>query len=229
MDIVLNFDEIFNSEIKQLKGESFIKIVLDNVVAKSNIEESIESDIVSNINIISYPDRVEIVLTTLESVNLLASKTVDGYGIRLRIKSNKANISNIKDSVAEKTESGNKMGDYSKYYIVIAVLMLLVIVLLVARNYFQKMKYSAKGIKSKGDIEFLYQKLLDEKNRFVVMKFDEIEYTLIVGQTNLLLNKKTSLSIDDEVSIPKSKKAEFENILKESGIDLENANIIVKN
>lgn len=248
VDVILNFDEIFSSEIKQQKGDNFIKIILDNVIAKENVEDNINSDLVTRVNIVTYADRIEIILSTKDSVNLLASKTVDGYGIRLRIKGNKAGaLSSIKEGLDTKTTDKSKANtDYSRYYYVVAMLMLIIVLLFIVRQYFQKMKFSAKGVKSKGDIEFLYQKLLDEKNRFTVMKFDDVEYTLIIGQTNILLNKKDLTiseppqqqivtktkrdeSKDSQKEQEKSKKAEFENILKKSGIDLENANIIVKN
>jgi len=241
IDIMLAFDDVFNSQIKQQKSDSFIKIVLNNVSIKDDVEDAIDSPIVDKINIISYDNKTEIILFTPQSVNLLASKTVNGFGLRLRVKGNKSSIK--KDTIKEKKdESLNTKEDfsYNKYYLIVGALTLLLAVLFIVKKFVEKSRYASKGEKANSDINLIYQKLLDDKNRFSVIEFDNIEYTLLLGNSNILLNKKDLTKKEEDIitdtkntHIDREKKSknanEFENILKDNGIDLENANITIKN
>ena len=143
VDIMLSFDTPFDNPVQQQKGEDFIKITLIGVKINSKINEVIDSDFVTQMNITSYEGKIEVLLKTIESATIIASKTVDGFGLRLRvqakIKAPKDKLANIKDSIKKEIQAKDKSSvDYSKYYMVIAILLLIFILLLVIKKVVEK-------------------------------------------------------------------------------------------
>ena len=57
----------------------------------------------------------------------------------------------------------------------------------------------------------------------MLFEFEGVEYLLMVGNSNILLNKKETFKK------PKSKQQEFEDMLKERGVDLASTNIRIRN
>lgn len=235
VDIMLAFDTPFDTPVQQQKGDDFIKITLVGVKVNENINEQISSDFVTQMKITSYDGKIEVLLKTVNSTTIIASKTVDGFGLRLRVKSkdvaSKDKLANIKDSIKKEIESKDSSSstDYSKYYMVVAILLLIFILLLVVKKVVEKSRFKNRNSQNSKEpnLSILYQKMVDDKNRLMLFEFEGVEYLLMVGNSNILLNKKDIKNQNSEKS--KTKQQEFEDMLRERGVDLDSTNIRIRN
>lgn len=230
VDIMLSFDTPFDNPVQQQKGEDFVRVILIGVAIENEVNEKIDTPFVKQMNIIPYEAKTEVLLKIAKGVNIIASKTVDGFGLRLRVKGKiveKDNkLSEIKSSVTKDIKVKEAV-DYSRYYIVVGILLLLLIVLLVTKKVVEKnrLKTRTSPNSKEPNLNILYQKIVDDKNRLMLFEFEEVEYLVMVGSSNILLNKK---ELKKEPKI-KTKQEEFEEMLKQKGVDLNNANIKIRN
>ncbi len=226
VDVMLSFDSPFDNAVQQQKGDNYIKVILAGVTLNKEISEDVNNSFLSNMKILAFEDRSEIILTTSSEANIIASKTADGYGLRLRIKTNSMKnddedkLLNIKDEIQT-----TKDIDYMRYYIVVGVLFVFLMFLLIVKKIVEKSRLKARASSSikEPNLSILYQKIVDDKNRLMLFEFEDAEYLMMVGNSNVLLNKK---ELKKKI---KTKQEEFEELLKERGMDLNNANIKIRN
>jgi len=129
VDIMLSFDTPYRGKVfLQKKKDTFI-ITLNDVSFNKIITKNINSKIVNKIKIIPNKKNINIFLKSKEDIAIIASKTTDGFGLRIRAKILTTKAKNVKTSVLDnkKFNTDLKMDTKNygenRYYIVLAILL----------------------------------------------------------------------------------------------------------
>ncbi len=139
-DVMITFDTPYEGVIKQSISKSKIIIKLSNASIESSKIKNISSKFLHSITITPMSGQTQIVASVPSSVRLIASKTSDSYGLRLRFTNNVAKKSTTKKPHLSTTNSlsslpTKKSDDMStSYYIVVAILIIGIFILFVLKK-----------------------------------------------------------------------------------------------
>ena len=137
VDLMITFDTPYHGLIKQSRSKSKIIIKLENASIEAPKIKKVASRFLQSIAITPLKNETRIIATVPQSVRLIASKTSDGYGLRLRF-TNKSAMKQTttlptKNTVNSSALTGlpTKKGDdlSRSYYIVMAILIIGIIIL----------------------------------------------------------------------------------------------------
>ncbi|WP_201353604.1 hypothetical protein [Hydrogenimonas urashimensis] len=229
IDLMLSFDTPFDGEIKKRTEKGgIINILLTRSEIQKPFFQTIRKSFVESIAVTKSGEKrtlVKIVPST-GAIGVQASKTVDGFGLRLRIypltqqkrKSAPATatLPTKSKGISEKSPTAAKPLNTLKsdetvpgwrYWSVLALLLLLLLIL-----WFVKKK-GVGGLAKGGwlmpgggplaqklpeEAVIRFQKPLDASNRLLLIEFGKKQYLTIVGNTNLLLDRFSAGSIEGE-------------------------------
>ncbi len=226
VDIMLSFDMPYKGKIIQKRdANNTILVLKDCSIDKIKIKP-IESPIIQKMQLLPYKNDLFVKLASDDDFILQASKTVDNYGLRLRVKPKdlpqKEDLNDL--VINDDTKTLTKKDDssfYSSFFKVLLVLALLIALLYLLKYFLQNQKnslnsswlFSNQNDKSDGKIsnkkskiKVVEQKFLDPKNRVVLINFKDREYLILIGESNLLLD-----DYKEKANVPK-----FEGYLKEN-------------
>ena len=238
-DVMITFDTPYTGQIKQSISKSKIIIKLEDATIESPKIKKVSSQYLHSLTITPMNHETIIVASVTPSTRLIASKTSDSYGLRLRFTDKKA----IKSSTTAKTTTAptkslstlpTKKDDNlsQSYYVVVAILVLGIFILLYIKK---KMKPIPKNKQTQNNwlfkntqestmqnngnmatqnVSIRFQKAIDDKNSVVMLDFGKQSYLVLMGNSNILLDKFTD-------NKPTSQK-EFNEILQSRQEDLEN-------
>lgn len=233
-DIMLTFDTPFNGVIKQKRSNRKIILKLDNVTIESAKSKTVSSKFLQTLSIVPLKNAIEIIATIPSSdIKLSASKTTDAYGLRLRFykKIPVENQSTTQNPLANlPTKKGD---DLSKsYYIVITILIIGILILFYIKRKVTPANDTTKKIKKESwlfeanktdpqpkketnqdSVSIRFQKAINAENSVVMLDFGAQSYLVLMGKSNILLDKFT-----DEKP---TSQHEFEDILKSRHEELE--------
>ena len=238
-DVMLTFDTPYTGQIKQSISKSKIIIKLEDATIESSKIKKVSSRYLHSLTITPMNNETLIVATISPSTRLLASKTSDGYGLRLRFTNKVA----LKPSTAKKTPllSANSLNNLptkkddalsSSYYLVIAILIIGIIILFYIKKKMKPMpvnkqtqnnwlfkntqKTPAQNSSNlpEQNVSIRFQKAIDDKSSVVMLDFANQSYLVLMGNNNILLDKFTD-------NKPTSQQ-EFNEILQSRHEDLEN-------
>jgi hypothetical protein len=212
VDVMITFDTPYDGVIKKSVSNSEIIIKLQDASIESKKSQQLSSKFLNSLTITTVEDDTNIVASIPPSTILQASKTSDGYGLRLRF--------SAKDTVKtkEKTTIPNNPfaelptkkddGMQKNYYIVIAILIIGVLILLYIKikvtpknkpnkknswlfkaNQENMKNESAKKMDFDKNVSIRFQKNIDSENSVVMLDFGDQSYLVIMGKTNILLDK----------------------------------------
>ena len=195
VDIMLSFDAPYQGKIIQKKGsENRVFILEDTNIDKKSITE-INSPIMQKLQLIPFKGKVFIQLTGVDDFEVDASKTVDNYGLRLRVTPNASliDIAPIKEPQF-KTKKEDEIG-YA-YLKVMLLMAALITFLYLFKNWLQKRGgdfqgnwlFDKKDEKNKSGIKVKQQRAIDMKNTLALIAYRDKEYLLLLGTSNLLLD-----------------------------------------
>ena len=216
VDIMLLFDSPFDGKITKKEDSSSTILILQNAIIDKKITEKINSKIVQNLSLTPYKNQTFVEIDSKNQFEVSASKTVDNFGLRLRIKpKNGIKDDNLLASkiASNKYTTKQDSSDITTAFIkVVSVLLLLVVILYFLKNWITNRANSTSWLFSnqstkKQNIKILNQRALDTKNRIALIKFKEHSYLVILGSSNILLDKFKNDAIDEK---------EFENILHDN-------------
>lgn len=202
VDIMLSFDTPYNGKIFLKKIDGGYNVTLNNISFNKEITKNINSPIITQIHIIPEKKGINITLKTKKNIHLIASKTTDGFGLRLRAKT----TSNLSKSTTVKnkptTNSFNtlpldKSGyNESRYYMVILVLVVLLLILWVVKKRVIKPNSSKswlfKNNINENEVKIVYKKQIDPKNSVLVLSYMDKKYLVLTGSSNQLLDRFSS-------------------------------------
>ena len=139
-DVMITFDTPYDGVIKQSISKSKIIIKLSDASIESSKIKNISSKFLHSITITPMAGQTQIVASVPSSVKLIASKTSDAYGLRLRFTNAVAQKSSIKSTKIATQNSlsslpTKKNDDMStSYYIVVTILIIGILILFVLKK-----------------------------------------------------------------------------------------------
>jgi hypothetical protein len=241
-DVMITFDTPYTGTIKQSKGKSKTILKLEDASIESSKIKKVNSEYLKSLTITPLIDYTQIVAVTPSNVKLLASKTSDGYGLRLRFTSQAAaqqtatTTSSTPSLAALPTKKGDDLS--SSYYLVVAILVIGIIILFYLKSKMQPKQpqqrkqnswlFEQNGSKQQNnqpqekqpqnnnitnEISLRFQKNLDQQNSVVMLDFLNQSYLVLIGNGNILLDK----FVDNKPTTQQ----EFETILQERYSELE--------
>ncbi|MBU1216152.1 hypothetical protein KJ870_05935 [bacterium] len=134
-DVMITFDTPYDGVIKQSLSNSNIIIKLYGATVESPKVKKLASQYLYSISITQMSDYVQIVASIASSVKLIASKTSDAYGLRLRfttsLQDTQTNAPNIDVEENPLSQLPTKKDDAlsDNYYIVIIILVVGILIL----------------------------------------------------------------------------------------------------
>lgn len=237
VDVMITFDTPYEGTIKQSVGKSKIIIKLEDSKIESSKLKQLSSKFLRSLNITPMAGYTQIVAHVPPSVILKASKTSDAYGLRLRFTSKVA----IKDKTTTNSSTSSILALPTKqdanisqsYIIVISVLVIGIGILFYLRQKVvpkqNSQKANAWSFKetqtpatinkeiSDENVSIRFQKSINEDNSVVMLDFGEQSFLVLMGKSNILLDKYTDNkpgSQEDFETILQSRHEELEQFLK---------------
>jgi len=208
VDIMLSFDSPYEGKISLKKGSNITTLTLKDLSYDKLIEKNINSDIIQAITIEPNSDFLNVVLKSKNKIIVLASKTVDGFGLRIRTKQIAAAkkepaSANKTPDTATKTPYIPNITDnlIDGRYITVMIILLSMLLFM----YWMKRKITNKSKQmtdkkswlfnalpastTESHINVLRKKEIDSKNSVVLIEFEEKKYLVMTGSSNVLLEK----------------------------------------
>ena len=242
-DVMITFDTPYEGVIKQSTTNSKIIIRLNDASIESSKFKKPNSSFLHSINIVPMENQTQIIATVGKQTNLQVSKTSDAYGLRLRFSANKAPKetkvqNNIPESFTASTLPTKKSDNLStSYYIVVTILIIGIFILIVLKKkitnnttsknpkkeawLFQENKQAQSNSaevarQESNQVSIRFQKTLNEENSVVMLDFGEQSYLVLMGKSNILLDKFTDnkpSTEEDFNAILQNRHEELENFL----------------
>jgi len=182
IDILFSLDKPFNGKIISLSNN-------DYKITNINLDRIEQKKFKDNLNVIISPydnNSVELKLNYSKPLHIKASVTAKGYGLRIRILGleTKQPVTQTTNNTNLNSLTQNSSFNYINYILVIAILIFLIIILLyVKKKTLQKLPKSLQ----QDNYKVLYQKMIDPKNRLVMIEVFNKRYLLLLGDKNNLL------------------------------------------
>lgn len=227
VDLMFTFDTPFSGSITQKRQNDKIIIKLDDSSIESPKIKNIASDFVSKLTIAPIENEVQVIAKTPDNVSMKASKTADGYGLRLRFMQKEPSI----DSPSKTTLNLNNLPTKpdteisASYMIVIALLLLGIAVMFIFKRRLgslnlsksSKTAGSGKNLLESDDLTVKFQKSIDDTNKVVMIEHGSESYLVVLGNSNLLLDRFSSDTIQTQHEFDEmldSKHVELDEFLK---------------
>lgn len=222
VDVMLSFDAPHEGSISQKNDATSITLTINDLGYDKMIEKSINSNIIQELTIIPEKNNtLKVVLKSDKKVSVVASKTVDGFGLRIRSSVMQAPTQSSSEAVSSSLptvpSSSADLID-TRYIIVIAILLFLVLVMfwIKKRLAIQTIKPSnaaaQKGGKSwlfnpktgtQQEVTLLHKKQIDNQNSVVLFEYGTIKYLVMTGNSNVLLEKFQNGEVKDDTDFEK--------------------------
>lgn len=218
IDVMLSFDSPHEGSISQKNDPASITLTISDLHYDKMVEKSINSPIIQDLVIIPDGNSLKVSLKSDKKISVVASKTVDGFGLRIRgsiMQASSAPTPIATPATVDNTTTPNAM-DFidTRYIIVICVLLVLVFIMLWIRKRLQTMprKNSSSGGKSwlfnpktglPQEVNLLHKKPLDTNNSVVLFEYGNIKYLVMTGNTNVLLEKFQNGEVKDNSDFEK--------------------------
>ena len=238
-DVMITFDTPYTGQIKQSIRKSKIIIKLEDATIESPKIKKVSSKYLHSLTITPIKNETLIVASVSPATKLIASKTSDSYGLRLRftdkiaVKSSPTSTTNTIHTNSLGTLPTKKEDNLSQsYYVVVTILVLGVFILLYIKKKMKPMPTNTQRPNNwlfkntqesttpnnvnmeAQNVSIRFQKAIDDKNSVVMLDFGSQSYLVLMGNSNILLDK----FIENK---PTSQK-EFNEILQSRHEDLEN-------
>ena len=221
VDVMLSFDSPYEGKISQKRGSNITTLTLSDLTYDRLIEKNINSDILQAITIAPNKDSINVILKSENSIVVIASKTMDGFGLRIRTKpAIKALQKQATSPIQTDTKTPiirNPSEDLidGRYLSVIFLLAIMVIFMfwlkkrVIKKSQQVKTKNSwlfkedSKNI-SNGEVNVLHKKPIDNTNSVVLLEFENRKYLVMTGSSNVLLEKFSQGDIKDDGDFEKA-------------------------
>jgi hypothetical protein len=218
-DVMITFDTPFNGKITQYTTPSKIVIKLDGASIESPKIKKVNSDFLHSLTITPMTKQTQVIANVASNVKLVASKTSDGYGLRLRFKT-QSNTTQKKDaqSVLQNTPNNplsalptkKDEGISQSYYIVVGFLLIAVMILFYFKRKIQQgttqvnkqnnwlfksnqeqtsPSNNISTTKNNTQVSIRFQKSINDENSVVMLDFGMQSYLVLMGKSNILLDK----------------------------------------
>jgi len=211
VDIMLSFDAPYEGKIYQKKDGQNRILTFEELYFDQSVQRTIQSSIIQALSIESSDNTTVVTLNGNEPFNVVASKTVDGFGLRIRarldtpIQTEHPTQTKTTPSVAPPTFEQQKSADTalfdSRYWSVLIVLALMLLLLVwIKKRLNSSSSPLALGWSKKpaNGVKILFQKPLDAQNKVVLLEYGSSQYLVLTGTSNTLLERFGSNKVQDE-------------------------------
>ncbi|MCD8476960.1 MAG: hypothetical protein LRY68_02715 [Sulfurospirillum sp.] len=215
VDVMLSFDAPHEGAISQKNDANAIILTINDLGYDKMIEKSINSAIIQELIMIPEKNNtLQIVLKSDKQISVVASKTVDGFGLRIRSsimqKPTKIQSSESVSSTLPTASSGTMDLIDSRYIIVIVILLLLIILMfwikrrIAIQTHGQPVNATPSSwlfnqkTTSAQEVTLLHKKPIDSQNSVVLFEYGSIKYLVMTGSSNLLLEKFQNGEVKDD-------------------------------
>ncbi len=211
VDIMITFDTPYEGSITQNISQSKIIIKLNDASIESPKSKEVSSNYLQSLTITPMTGYAQITALVPNGISLQASKTSDGYGLRLRFINQTATTQKTQTANTNSLSSlpTKKDGDTTQaYYVVVTLLVLGILILFflkrkIALNQQQQPKIKqenswlfkenktikSQDTKSNSPISIQFQKNINHDNSVVMLDFADQSYLILIGTNNILLDK----------------------------------------
>jgi len=182
LDILFSLDEPFKGKVSSIKENDYqISGISFNRIEQKKFKHLVL--IVSPID----KNRIELKIFYKKRVKIKASVTAKGYGLRIRLLDIEEFAPKQINSF-QKSESTKEGFSYLNYFLVLLILIILIIVLIFVKK--QAVENLPVEFKKKDGYKLIYQKMIDHKNKLVMIEFLDVRYLLLMGENNTILLEK---------------------------------------
>jgi flagellar biogenesis protein FliO len=232
VDIMLSFDEPYQGKVIQKKDGEDTILILNNTHIDKKATIDIDSPIVQKLQLLPYKKQLFIQLSSRDGFQVDASKTVDLYGLRLRVKP--IHIESIDtpdlDEEISQIETKKEDGVEGAYLKMMLVLFTLMASLYLLKKWMDKRSqgintnwlFNTPTSKEKNNIKIIHQRAIDIKNRVALIGYGEKEYLVLLGNTNILLDsfsEKTGENGGDFESVLSQNQEDLSHFIKKKKFD----------
>ncbi|MBE0494905.1 MAG: hypothetical protein IBX45_00700 [Campylobacterales bacterium] len=214
IDVMLSFDAPYEGRILQKKEGDMTILTLEDLYFNEFVERTINSSILQALTLEPVENSTAVLLKSNQDISVLASKTVDGFGLRIRarLSSTPVQAAPLVTTPLPSTQSQSIVD--GRYMLVIGIMLFLLLVL-----FWVKRKVALASSKGKATwlfpqgsnteaLKVLYQKPLDAANKVVLLEFEKHQYLIVTGSSNLLLERFGEGRVRDD--------GEFKNVFEQN-------------
>lgn len=215
IDVMLSFDAPYAGNIFQKRENNTTMLIFDGLNFDQAVDKNLNSKILQELYIEPKQNSVILSIKSDAAINVNASKTTDGFGLRVRVTAASLGLNLTPPNTAQTTINDPQIAPLSdsqslpdaRYFMVLGVLALLCIVLFFVKNAVKKRGTGGgKGanlgswlIKDKdANVEILHERYLDRLNKVVLINHKNKKYLVLVGSSNVLLDKFGEEKIESE-------------------------------
>jgi len=213
VDIMLSFDAPYEGRITQKRGENITILTLNDLTYDKLIEKNINSNILQALSMQPIKDSIKVVLKSKQNIAVIASKTIDGFGLRIRTKpinltkATPTPTSQATTTTPLETKASENLVDGRYMSVILLLSIMLLFMFWIKRRVANKttqlknkkswlFKSNAQNLPS-GEVSVLHQKQIDATNSVVLLEFQDKKYLVMTGSSNLLLEKFSQGEIKD--------------------------------
>ncbi|MFQ6342454.1 hypothetical protein [Campylobacter sp. VTCC 70190] len=214
VDLMLSFDNAYNGKISQKKEKNLTLLIFSDLKYSKNELKELNSKLVDKISISSKNNNTYIMLQNKENIHLELSSINDKFGVRIRaVEQANAQVTtpalNSTGDLMPKPKSTSLEGyDYTNYILVMLVLLILLLGL-----WWFKRTMIYKNNKLSKDFTMIFQRFLDKNNQLVVFDHANKRYTMIIGNSNVLLE---SAELSEEQKYSEQTEKNFDSFFEEN-------------
>ena len=220
IDVMLSFDAPYQGNIFQKHENDMTMLIFNGLNFDQAVEKSLNSKILQELYIEPKQNSVILSIKSDSQISVNASKTSDGFGLRVRV-TKASGASDLSKPLADKQESAIQTKPSSseikarpddqnffdaRYYMVLGVLLAFAVALWLLKNFIAKKSGVNSSVKISGwfandknqDIKIIYEKSLDRVNKVMLLSHQNKKYLVLVGSSNVLLDKFGEEKIESE-------------------------------
>jgi len=224
VDIMLSFDAPYEGNIFQKREKNTTSLILNSLSYEQSVNKNINSKIVQELDIEPKQNSLILNLKSQDAIIVNASKTTDGFGLRIRVspKNTASQVANMPQASAkiepptQALQSEPEPIVDARYFIVLGVLLALLIFLFIFKKIMvSKSEFSGfantknsepnstKSINwllknQNNDVNVIYEKPLDRVIKLMLLSYENRRYLVLVGSSNVMLDSFGEEKIQNE-------------------------------
>ncbi|MFB1007714.1 MAG: hypothetical protein QMB85_01385 [Sulfurospirillum sp.] len=218
VDVMLSFDAPHEGGISQKSDATSITLTINDLGYDKMIEKSINSNIIQELAIIPEKNNtLKVVLKSDKKVSVVASKTVDGFGLRIRSSIMQAPAQSSAESTTAATALPATSSSATDFIDTRYIIVILTLLFLLALMFWIKKRLGIQTIRpaaasngggkswlfnpktgSQQEVNVLHKKQIDNQNSVVLFEYGTIKYLVMTGNSNVLLEKFQNGEVKDD-------------------------------
>ncbi len=207
VEINLSFDAIFDGTIEQNATEKNVTLKISGISIDTKKDLSLSQNLLISRALLTKDGATGVYLTfeTKKEIAFEALKNNDGYKLQLKIISKPAVTADANSTAKPLTANEKPIPEVDsevswRYIVVVTFLAFLVALMFYIRKKFAKPNGKdaktgwllPKGFKAEApqdDVNVITQSFLDPNNKLMLVEYNNIKYLLLVGNTNVVVDR----------------------------------------